>query len=662
MIKEPDYYDIAGNTIKVVIETLVKKAGDLLEKSWTKKNSSKEVVPNKIDFESKILEHFSEIYTWSNHIEFIGLGKPLKTDEKTVNLDISYNVRRLTSKSPHDSLIEEKDLVIDSSHFIILGDPGSGKSTTLKRLITYFFFSNNLNSTLYNYPLLVKFREIKVFQNIYTHICDILGINYETREFTYEVNEDHEKIVRDENGQPIYILEERQDHRTGQKYSVRIPQIEIVTIKEQKKEFKYYIDGENIEIILAKIIEENKVLLVLDGLDETNYQISELIQKDLKSLASKLQVAKILITSRPDSLEQNFSEYSYVQICELNNNQIAEISQLWLENTDTFLSSLKDKSYFELARKPLFLCFLLLLFNVEESLPYSSKEVYSQIIHLLINKWDKERGIKRASNYAKFDTFKKVEFLTHLAFILTYNLKTKSFSQEDLENAYLRINDRFSLPAEESSSVCREVENHTGIIVKAFYDKYEFSHLAIQEYLCANYIINAAYSEKIYEYLKQSPAPVAMAISLSSESSVFLTKVILDFIIRQEKPFATRLAKTILRRLLIESPFFDEYESLGIAIMSMSTVCNCKDIEFVDLFTSFLLHHPNIYGSLNKALKYYVAFDEHHMFNQVYLKRESYFNLEGIPNTAFFSQLYLPLNLNHSLIHIPYPTTQIRKH
>ena len=113
------------------------------------------------------------------------------------------------------------------------------------------------------------------------------------------------------------------------------------------------------------------------------------------------------------------------------------------------------------------------------------------MIHLLLKEWDAERGIRRASKYSGFDADKKAEFLSAIAYYLTYGIRGKTFSEEDLIGAYENVYKPFNLPKGEAAEVAREIESHTGIIMAGQKGRYEFCHLSLQEYLAANYIVRA---------------------------------------------------------------------------------------------------------------------------------------------------------------------------
>ena len=69
--------------------------------------------------------------------------------------------------------------------------------------------------------------------------------------------------------------------------------------------------------------------------------------------------------------------------------------------------------------------------------------------------------------------------------------------------------------------VVAEIESHTGLIVESHYRHFEFSHLSIQEFLCAKHLVNLPYSQDTIKYFLEYPEPLAIAVSISGEPSLW---------------------------------------------------------------------------------------------------------------------------------------------
>lgn len=604
-----------------LISVLISNAVNSISRVFKRKtNKSK-----KFDFEESLLSnHFNELYNWCKELEFIGLsGKPISTIIKTIQLNYKYSHNRKSFEDETVSSIKEDDFVFINGNVIIEGDPGSGKTTTLKRLLYKFFFDRTIEN-IFNYPILVRFRSIDIGFDLYRHICNLIGINYDTRIEEYE-----EEVIKIKMVKTNGVQKEKR-----------------YTKKEIKTRPVYFVNDQRIEPFLINLLEDNQVLLIMDGLDELKPELFGFIQKEIKEIGMKLSKSKIIITSRPNYVKTAYTNFSIYQVKALSTPQIKSISKLWLPNYDKFIEELEPKSYFELANRPLFLGFLVLLYienlrEKEKTLPKSSKEVYEQIIELLIIKWDKERDIKRKSKYAHFDEKSKVKFLAHLSFRLTYIIKAKIFDHSQLIQAYISICPNFELPADEAELVAEEIENHTGIIIKSMYNKYEFSHLAIQEYLCALYIIGAPFNEKIDKYLIEYSPPLALAIALSTDSSLWLSELIIRILNTiNDQDARTQISAQILYRLSIESPYFEKKPELGVALMSLCKFCNCKNTNFAISFDKLLAENPNIEDSILYVLRDYSPISKNSNFGRVTFKKRF------VHGTSFPDLLCLPGSSN----------------
>ncbi len=162
-------------------------------------------------------------------------------------------------------------------------------------------------------------------------------------------------------------------------------------------------------------------------------------------------------------------------------------------------------------------------------------------------------------------------FLQELAFFLTYQVKSNVFSSDILIEIYNKIYDRYKLPKEEVYEVISEIESHNGLISEIGYKIFEFSHLTLQEYLCAEYLVTLPFNQSIVKYFFERPDPIAIAISLSRDSGVWFANLILNDHLDISKvngltSFEASLTK-LLNRLLDESPIFNESFELGATLI-----------------------------------------------------------------------------------------------
>ena len=116
---------------------------------------------------------------WSSRVQFFGMASGLATSSATVGLQIALEPRRFrksrTSKIIHESLL----LKAASPHQLLLGDPGSGKTTTLKRLVNKLLTSSTEQSASpFRYPIVVRLREFNNVTSLDRHLADVFAITY----------------------------------------------------------------------------------------------------------------------------------------------------------------------------------------------------------------------------------------------------------------------------------------------------------------------------------------------------------------------------------------------------------------------------------------------------------------------------------------------------
>jgi hypothetical protein len=183
-----------------------------------------------------------------------------------------------------------------------------------------------------------------------------------------------------------------------------------------------------------------------------------------------------------------------------------------------------------------------------------------------------------------------------------YTLQKTQFSTEDLSRVYRMICDPFGLPPHEEHQVAAELESHTGIFVKSGIERYEFAHLSMQEYLCAEYLLAVpldTYAEKVARNLES----VAVAAALTHSPSEWLSALILRDDVWRHMPMDTG---PFFARLLLASEKFVPNDSLGYAALRFIFRASSKNVS-MDEHTERFLHLPAVEQSIISVLSRYDA-------------------------------------------------------
>lgn len=150
----------------------------------------------------------------------------------------------------------------------------------------------------------------------------------------------------------------------------------------------------------------------------------------------------------------------------------------------------------ELGNNPLLLTLLCIAFEQTLDFPGSRAELYKEAIDALLKKWDATRRIKRDQIYRHLSVKKKESLFTRIA-IQTFEKDEYFITKHSLEKYIIEFIKH--LPEldinkiEENSEVIRNsIEKQHGIFVQRAKGIYSFSHLTFQEYFTAKYIVDNA--------------------------------------------------------------------------------------------------------------------------------------------------------------------------
>jgi len=554
---------IAKNAITSIVSNVVALFKDYFVGAF--RNREKETH----EFRERLTQHMREISNWSRHVQFMDKWPaPMDTDSKTISLSIRTAPRRLRLTS--GEVTDETIFFKEPGNYVLLGAPGSGKTTTLKRVIRRFFEEASCEQDHLQYPICLLLRDYDPDLGLYKSIANAIGVKYND-------------------------VETFRSEKTGQ------------TIK------KTMIGNVPICKAITDILNQTKAFLLLDGLDEVPYSVYADLVKAINVLSYSLEDASILYTCRLGYLTHEVLGFKLLELSDLSNLQVRQIAEMWLGDPEPFMKELSQLPYKDLINRPLMLAQLMCIYSYDRKFPDDPHNIYHSIIILLLREWDRRRGLERRTKYSRFDPDSKLRFLSSLSYELTYKIKAKTFTDIDLRNAYDAICLRHRLPREEALEVAKEVESHSGIITQCGGFKFEFSHLSLQEYLCAAYIVKESRASHIIDYIKEFPSPLAIAVALASEPSTWFA----DIYMRFESAFNEHSLSAFLSRLCIEQPRFEPNRDLGIAILAMLSKSHHMWPQLNDILESFI-NLQYVFGSIGLSLlSYYIdreASEEGHCF------------------------------------------------
>ncbi len=444
-----------------------------------------------------VAEHHRTVVQWCQEVHAPAFG-PLMRDAPTVELTFRQVPRRLGVGGKE---LDELDVLTEPAHMAVLGDLGAGKTTTLRRLArTVALEPSARPDDDWKFVVVVVCREER-WDNV--GLYDVLGRAVGIMGRLHEDLDNPHSRIRDVLGAGC--------------------------------------------------------LLLIDGLDEVPPRHRADLERDITQLGRHLEISKIIISCRSADYATPLPGFESAEIRPLGPNQIERFVEALLgeEEAAAFHEELVAHPAAELANRPLFLTYVATIYKRRGTIPDRPTEVYEAIVRLVIQEWDEQRGVRRVSKWAAFGVEDKRRFLADLAYELTLHDAFR-FEERLLIDVYKALADRYELPKAQARMVAQELESHTGLLAQVG-DYYEFSHLALQEYLAADAMVRAPASAR-GGWWERFPAVAALTVAMSSDPDRWLHDLTVAMPVNLDD---IRPVQAFLDRLGQERPRFTRSKHLG---------------------------------------------------------------------------------------------------
>jgi hypothetical protein len=259
------------------------------------------------------------------------------------------------------------------------------------------------------------------------------------------------------------------------------------------------------------LLEQGRILLLLDGLDEVRVIDLLRVIADIEKISNLYFQNRFLITCRISALKSNLNLFKEVEIDDFNEEQISAFAGKWFRRKnnkivrDNFMEKLKSNPQIkELAKTPELLALLCLIFEKTGDFPDKRSQLYRQAIKVLIQKDIIDRN--NEIFYENLSLNQKEKLLRNIAY-LTFDKENYLFDIDCLDNV---VKEKFLEfpgfnPEElEINKFMSIIEAHNGLIIGRAHEVYSFSRLTFHEYFTASEIVKSCDKELLLIGLAQN--------------------------------------------------------------------------------------------------------------------------------------------------------------
>ncbi len=258
-------------------------------------------------------------------------------------------------------------------------------------------------------------------------------------------------------------------------------------------------------------LESGKLLILFDGLDEVpSANVNNVIRK-IEDFVDQYSQNRFIASCRIAAYTGGFRQFTEVEMADFDDAQIEAYIKNWFDSTpdryryqldeevktaDQCWKALNARGHHatkELARNPLLLTLLCMVYDNSQNFPQNRADLYEKALSIFLEEWAAEKRVRQEESISQYlDVAAEKRMLSEIA-AKNFNANYLFFSKAELIKQIQEFGEgNINTPSTfNAPKILETILVDQGLFVERVSGSYSFSHLTFQEYLTANYIKEA---------------------------------------------------------------------------------------------------------------------------------------------------------------------------
>ena len=264
------------------------------------------------------------------------------------------------------------------------------------------------------------------------------------------------------------------------------------------------------EQMMKTTLESDKLLLLLDGLDEVPRENVNKVVDKIGDFVNQYSRNRFIASCRKAVNIRGFTQFINVEIADFDDSQIKRYLNNWFPSTSNGSPQQFDdkittadlcwealnvpyhQAIKELVRNPLLLALLCVVYEHSQDLPRNRSEFYEKAVHIFLKKWPDEKYVGRDLSVSQYLNVGDEEHLLSEIAAKNFEEDRLLFTEKELIDEIKEFGEQNSITLSnvETRKVLEAITVEQGFFVERASGVFTFPHLTFQEYLTANYFVS----------------------------------------------------------------------------------------------------------------------------------------------------------------------------